>query len=788
MNLFHVNQARGNEKIQVKDEKVIINGKETVLFGAELHYFRIPRDDWRARIRQVKDAGINMISTYVPWMFHEYEEGSIDLTGETRGERDFQGFLQLVAEEDMYCLVRPGPYVMAEIVDHGVPPWLIDDYPEVLALTEKGQSHPTRVVSYMHPTFLEKVESWYHSVCAVIEPFQIAHGGPVIMFQLDNEVGMFHWVTNEGDYNNVTKQQFEQYLEEKEVGIEDPIRYMKEHAGEPPAEELKHEYYLFMRKHYRFYLEHLKELAQRKGISVPFIINIHGFHTIDFLKRGTRYPIGIAQLMEAAKMDDTLVAGDYYIGNIEFDNYVDIVLANSFTKAIQSPDHPLFSAEFQGGSASDKPRLQPSTFDLTTRLCFANGMNAVNYYMFVGGENYENIGLNGRRHEWQAPLTASGEKKPHFDVIQHLGQMYRTFEEPLMNAKQTTQTCVAFYPDYYTTEYSNLFSSPLIETFQFERDLNIYNGVAKGLRVNRIVYDSLNIQDHNRINVEEVPTLWMFSMKWMDRHVQQKLVDYLEDGGQLVLFPSIPTKDLNDNECTLLKDYIGVGLNGRKQGFVTVGDIDSVQTKYMETFDVKDGAFAWSEDERKDVAAFEKRLGQGKLIVFGVGLELDFNYKYEVIRHLAEKAGVYSEFTLQQELDVSVRAVNENSYFLFLHNFDEYEKVTPVARDKQLLFDGTSITVPGKSGLMLPVNIPIADGVMISYATAEIYGLEESADSLSMTVKLKQAKDVLVIETFKWKPVESPGVKVERVSDERYKVDLLRSLENEITIDFVKCN
>ncbi|WP_431801164.1 beta-galactosidase [Halobacillus andaensis] len=435
----------------------MINGKETCVFGAELHYFRIPKEQWRTRIQQVKESGVNMISTYVPWTFHEYEEGFIDLTGETRAERDFQSFLQIVSEEEMYCLVRPGPYVMAEIKDHGVPPWLIERYPEALAKTEKGANHPTRVVSYMHPTFLEKAENWYHSVCRIIEPFQIEHGGPVIMFQVDNEVGMFHWVTNEGDFNEVTKQQFQTYLEENKIEIDNPFNYMKDNPGEHEAEILKHEYYLFMREHYRDYLEHVKKMARQGGISIPFIINIHGFHTIDYLKRGTRYPIGIGQLIEAAKMEDTLVAGDYYIGNIDFDNYVDIVLANAFTKAIQSPEQPLFSAEFQGGSASDKPRLQPSTFDLTTRLCFANGMNAVNYYMFAGGENYEQIGLNGRRHEWQAPLSSSGEKRPHFHVIQHLGQMYRTFEKPLMNAKQKTQTCFAFYPDYYKTEYSNLF-------------------------------------------------------------------------------------------------------------------------------------------------------------------------------------------------------------------------------------------------------------------------------------------------------------------------------------------
>ncbi|WP_258953992.1 beta-galactosidase [Thalassobacillus devorans] len=776
-----------------------MNGKETLLYGAELHYFRIPKQDWRSRIQEAKDAGINMISTYVPWMFHEYEEGSIDLTGETRGERDFQSFLQVVSEEDMYCLVRPGPYVMAEIVDHGVPTWFIENYPVALAQTDEGKAHPTRVVSYMHPTFLGKVERWYSEVCSIIKPFQVDAGGPVIMFQLDNEVGMFHWVTNQGDYNEVTIQQFEQYLYDKQVDdstnqevyetackVDEPANYMLKHPEEPAAQLLKNEYYLFMRSHYRMYLEHLKELAKQNGINVPWIVNIHGFHTIDYLKRGTMYPIGVAQLLEAAKMENTMMAGDYYIGNIEFDNYVDIVLANAFTKSIQSPDQPLFSAEFQGGCSSDKPRLQPSTFDLTTRLCFANGMNGVNYYMFTGGENYENIGLNGRRHEWQAPLSASGEKKPHFQAIQHLGRMFQTFEKPLLDSKQTIDTCVAFYPDYYMTEYSNLFSSTIIETFQQERDLNIYNGVARGLRVNNIIFDSLNIQNSKRINVEEVPTLWMFSMNWMHADVQQKLIDYLEDGGKLVLFPSIPTKDVNNNQCTLLKDYIDVGLRGRKTGFATVGDIDSVQTTYMETFEVDDGAFAWSEDEEKSVAAFEKRLGKGRLIVFGVGLELNYHYKYDVVQQLADRVGITSNFNLEQELDVSVRAIDNDSYFVFLHNFDEYKKETPVFKDDQPLFGGASVTVPPKGGLMLPVHIPLTEDVQLIYGTAEVFGVSESTDTLSLDVKLKQTEEEIVVESSRWQPLAAVGVEVEKKTDDQYKVKLLPSLEEKVTIHFVE--
>ncbi|MGI8315901.1 beta-galactosidase [Halobacillus mangrovi] len=769
----------------------MINGKETILFGAELHYFRVPKQEWRNRLKDVKEAGINMISTYVPWQFHEIEEGYIDLTGETRGERDFQSFLQMVAEEGLYCLVRPGPYVMAEIIDHGVPTWFIENYPKAVALTEKGDKHATRVVSYLHPIYLEKVKNWYESVCSVIQPYQVDQGGPVILFQLDNEVGMFHWVTHQGDFNEVTVKQFQQYLEEKRSLSANDHTYFENvyKSGDtiqPLPVELKNDYFLFMREHYRAYLEHLKQLALELGITVPFVINIHGFHTTDFLKRGTMYPIGISQLLEAAKMEDTLVAGDYYIGNIEYDNYIDIVLANAFTKAIQSPDQPLFSAEFQGGNASYRPKLQPSTFDLTTRLCFANGMNAVNYYMFVGGENYEGIGLNGRRHEWQAPLTASGEKKPHFQVIGHLGKMFQTFEKPLLEAKQTRHTCFAFYPDYYMTDYSNHFSSPLIETFQRERDLNIFNGMAKGLRVNNIVFNSLNVQEDGKIDVGKVPTLWMFSMKWMDPQVQQKLVDYLEDGGKLVLFPTIPTRDLNDQPFTLLKEYIQVESKDRKSGFVRAGDIDSVKVPYMETFKDEKGAFAWSEDEAEDVVAFEKEVGKGRLFVFGAALGLNFNHEYDVIRELAQRVGVKSDFELEEELDISIRAISEKSYFIFLHNFDEYRKETPVYKAGQPLFEGSKVSIPSKSGLMLPVNIPIRDDVTITYGTAEVFNVEETADALRVKVKLKQAEDVFRFISSTWRPLESPGIIVDNEAEDTFHVTLLRSLEEEATIDFEK--
>ncbi|MCU9612683.1 beta-galactosidase [Caldibacillus lycopersici] len=772
--------------IRIEGKNIVINGNKTLIYGGELHYFRVPQKEWRNRIKQLKEAGLNLVSTYVPWKFHEMEEGSIDLTGKTRPERDLKTFLEIVKEEGMYCLVRPGPYVMAEIIDHGVPSWFIDNYPEAVAKTREGAIHPTRVVSYMHPLFLEKVKKWYAHVCNIVKAYQITNGGPVIFFQLDNEVGMFHWVTNTPDFNPETIKLFKQYLldqfpdktdfertfqfptEQLSTSLEQLVKRPEKENAYP----LRNEFSLFLRKHYRAFIEYLKKLADNFGIQVPYVVNIHGFHTIDLLKRGTMYPIGISQLLEVAKIENVLMAGDYYIGNIEYDNYIDIVLANAFTKSVQWSEQPLFSAEFQGGSIHDKPRLQPTTFDLTTRLCVADGMNGINYYMFVSGENYENIGIHGKRHEWQAPLGIKGEKRPHYSVIQHLGSMFQVFEEELVDTIPEVDTYLGFYPDYFMTDFYDEYTKEMIDSIQHEREAYLFNGIAKGLRSNNYIFDAYNLLNEEELDPLQIPTLWVFSTKWMDENIQMKLMNYLEAGGNLILFPKIPEKDMKNRPCTLLKDYLGIQVKGVKHGgFATVGAIENVSIYQAEIYDQTDGAFAWIEENNRDVIAFEKEIGTGKVIVFGVGLELDFEYKREIIEELAKAAGIHKRLERDDELDITVRNHPSGREFFFLNNFDEYEKTSAIVYKGETLFHGKSLKIPAKTGLMLPRNVHIHDDLLVEMATGEIFEVIVEADKLTLTVKIVQEEEEFVIASSRWIPhSENNEIQVETLDSNRYKI------------------
>lgn len=721
--------------IEVKEQTFEIKGEKKFIFGGELHYFRVPRELWRDRIIKVREAGCNLISTYIPWVWHEKEEGNIDLTGTTTPERDLASFLEMVKEEGMYCLVRPGPYIMSEIRNHGIPFWINENYPEVVARKQNGQKHPTDVVSYLHPKFIEKVSLWYKAVCEIIRCNQIASGGPVVMCQLDNEIGMLQWVTNQADYNEDTITRFIKYIRNKytiqkaneilNVDIRDyeELKVKIKYPNKKYGTKLQNEFMLFMREYYLEYVATLKKLAIGFGIEVPFVVNVHGFDSTDYAKRGKRYPIGLSQLYSAIKSPDIVTAGDYYIGNIVHDNFHDVVLANAFTKAIQNENQPLFSAEFQSGFQNDIPRLQPTTYDLTTRLCIANGMNALNYYMFVGGENYEDLGFMGRRHNWQAPVETDGSFNKHYYTIKHLGSIIKAVETELLETKRDIVTYLGFYPDYFMTEYNNKQTSEMYERIKVFREAFLFNGIGKGLVLNNITFEGLDLKAKGKIDVNKIKSLWVMSCHWMDEDLQEKLLLYVKEGGRLVLFPAVPTMDMKGNPCTLLIDALKIKI--KRSGwyeFIECDGIDEIGAGYIETYEGEElSPLARSEKYTDEVCGFEKNIDNGKIIVFGAGVELEHHFKDEIILKLASRIENYPATKRNDYIDVSFRSVpDSNTRFIFIHNYDEYDKAMVFDYFGETLFDGKELIVPARSGLMLPFNLRISESLMLEYSTCEL--------------------------------------------------------------------
>ncbi|WP_329263236.1 beta-galactosidase [Streptomyces pseudovenezuelae] len=150
-----------------------IEGTESVVLCASLFYFRLPREQWRARLEQVRDSGYTCVDVYLPWNFHELAPGRWSF----EGQRDVAAFLDLAQETGLYVIARPGPYICSEWDGGALPAWLGLD--------------PDLRVRQHEPRFLAQVTGWFDQVLPLLAERQYPADGPVIMVQLENELDFF---------------------------------------------------------------------------------------------------------------------------------------------------------------------------------------------------------------------------------------------------------------------------------------------------------------------------------------------------------------------------------------------------------------------------------------------------------------------------------------------------------------------------------------------------------------------------------------------------------------------
>ena len=63
------------KQIAYDKHSFIIRGKREFLIGGEFHYFRTPNELWEDRLIKMKRTGANLVTTYIPWNWHEPVEG-----------------------------------------------------------------------------------------------------------------------------------------------------------------------------------------------------------------------------------------------------------------------------------------------------------------------------------------------------------------------------------------------------------------------------------------------------------------------------------------------------------------------------------------------------------------------------------------------------------------------------------------------------------------------------------------------------------------------------------------
>ena len=763
--------------IDIRDKRIWIDGEPRIILCGEIHYYRLAPEDWQDRIDKLKAAGCNAVASYVPWLCHEPEEGKFDFTGRTLPQLNLVRFIDLCQENGLYFFVRPGPFIMAEMKNEGLPFWLLERYPDILPVTWDGRKVTTRTVDYLAPSFLSACRRWYEAVMGVIAPRLYTNGGNIIAIQLDNEIGMLSWVSSSPDLTDETLRHFAEWLRSRyspeelaaryPFSIEDPeacragVRSPQESYALRLMRDLGH----YMRHRFAVYVATLRGWAEEFGArGIPFVVNIHGTSS----GRGFTFPIGISQLYETYTQAPGYLAGsDVYFGDLNMDTFQDLYLIHTMMDAVQLPDQPLTCVEFNCGDGNFGEtyggRYDPSAADFKLRMSVAQGHRLINYYLFAGGYNYrlpqavgdgnDRIAFTGERHGFAAPVDPEGKLNYTYPRMARANWTMRAAEKLADMDEERDNVSFAFIPDYYMTEYRYPQSermAELIRNLEEHRAYGSWEILGRAMLLAGYRFGGTDIQN-KPLDPSSTPVLVLPSARYMDGAVQQKLADYLITGGKLLIYGELPVLDMEGHPCTTLVDALGVRplevirdsvhlyLSVTADGWAAPRP--EVRTGRAQTYDIGRHAAILRVYGSGEPCGFDAEVGRGRAIVIGCAYRCDI----DLFRTTLERLGARAHLTHDHEhhgIFMTSTASSDGQRYIHLLNLDGFDKNLRVYEDGVPLFDGRELLLAAKDAVMLPIQVML-DDVSIVYSTAEV--LAHSPDGL--TFRLTQPSDVIVLES-----------------------------------------
>lgn len=372
---FRMGAARAPDgsTLTLDSRSLLFNGRRWTPVMGEFHYARYPAADWAAELAKLQAGGVDVVATYVFWIHHEETEGTWDWTG----DRDLRGFVTAAAAAGLRVIVRLGPWCHGEVRHGGLPDWIV----------------ARRDPRTDDPAYLASARQLYAQIARQLAGLLWRDGGPVIGVQLENEYGgpAEHLLTLKGLA--------------RAVGLDVPL-YTR--TGWPALQT-----------------------------PLPFgeIIPLYGVYAEGFWDR-----------------ELTAMPGHYWAGFHFSRLRTDSNIANEALgrRAVHDePDvarYPYLTCEIGGGMMSSYHRrivMDPRDIEATTLVKLGSGSNSPGYYMYHGGTNPAGRGpalmeaqdtahtnwndLPVKNYDFQAPLGAAGQIRPHYFLLRRLHRFLHAF-------------------------------------------------------------------------------------------------------------------------------------------------------------------------------------------------------------------------------------------------------------------------------------------------------------------------------------------------------------------------
>jgi beta-galactosidase GanA len=493
--------------VEIQDRSILVDGVRASLVSGEVHYWRITPDALARVLGEAKTLGFETLSSYVPWQFHQVSPGAYDFSGSTVRARDLIGYLEAVAQAGFKLAIRPGPYIFGEWDNYGIPDELVPYH-------------------RLDPRFKEAASEYIARLCEVLKPFLATRGGPIIMLQADNmfDLGkdrydrMLGLLGGQGIFQDYIRGLYPNIEMLNSTWNTDYVDHSAAMATTGFGEDAPH-----MRRRYLDYLTfrdwYTEECARwtveqyrQADVDVPIYSNT----TRDQAPHQMRRHLDFLSI--------NFYPTESYLLDGEHRRLLDDV------RVVSSISQIPYVGELHSGTWHgyhyDKGTFRASDAEFSVCNILAGGAAGWNWYM-----------LHDRDNWYMSPLNSSGRQRHELTAVVRKCIKATKEAEP-WTWKRLTRTAITHVQLHHAMQHRKT------------DDQTTARASGKALYDAGIDYTFYSLDGPP----EDKPDLLIYDGDdWLERTQCESLVNYVEAGGHLVLFQTVPRFDEKGQQVDILE-------------------------------------------------------------------------------------------------------------------------------------------------------------------------------------------------------------------------------------------
>jgi beta-galactosidase len=559
------------ETIVIKDGVFYIDGKRKYLISADYPYYRDKVENWMDRLIKLKEAGISIVTFYVPWRHHlinDKNDITIDFEGKTYTNRNVKYFIELCKIVGLLALIKPGPFIHAETNYDGLPDCISPSECKSIEamLNSKYEQVPQGkpLPAPLDSKFNSLVRCWFEMVNKELIIPNIYPKGNIIAVQVLNE-GMYSNINLsplDYDYSKSSIRFFRQFLMHKynsikEYNVQNGTKYscfmdIEAPVGWEKPENLKDLLRLVDWSQYQ--AQYIKKLYDEYGSyldnNIPHLANICSYISKD---SGLDYWLTRVQ---PELWTDTVYGFTNWVGAVAYDE----TAYNKYLTLSKRKKGPNLEENWGFSILYDYKYKYPVIPFFQTILAIANGASGFNVYTGVSTAHWdENIdNCHDKPYPDCSPITHEGEKTYKYKVLKLLTKYMNKYADEILSSSTNIAAVYGLYLPYsYISSWNNSEDdwSPL-GVYPPRCGFKGLDAFQRNMRLLNYDFEMVNLQYSDLSNLLNNPVIVLVGGFFMEESVQHILVQYVKNGGRLVLLREVPQYNERFEECSILKQEL----------------------------------------------------------------------------------------------------------------------------------------------------------------------------------------------------------------------------------------